>query len=373
MRILQVSSARAFGGGERHLADLARGLDARGHELFVALAEGSPLRERLSFLPEANVFTLPLRNALDVRGALGLSRLAREKEADVVHAHVARDYTLASFAARRNARARLVITRHVLFPLSRLHRVALSNVSRVIAVSHAVARALRAQKIFDEGKIRVVENGIDLTRFSRPRGGFEQGGLYDKGARLRVGIVGEVSPNKGHVEFLHAAARVAEVLGDGVEFFVAGDDPARGGAYRERVAEAAEGSGLSGRLRFLGRLDEEEMPRLFASLDLLVSASHSEAFGLAMVEALACAVPVVATATEGAREVIEDGANGLLVPVGDVHALAAAVVSLLKDEARRRAFGERASGAARERFDIARTVEATERVYAEAVAAGSSG
>src|SRR5687768_11510615 len=114
MRILQVSSARAFGGGERHLADLARGLHGRGHELFVALAEGSPLRGRLSFLPEGNVFTLPLRNALDLPGALGLSRLAREKEVDVVHAHVARDYTLASFAARRNARARLVITRHVL-------------------------------------------------------------------------------------------------------------------------------------------------------------------------------------------------------------------------------------------------------------------
>jgi glycosyltransferase involved in cell wall biosynthesis len=372
MRILQVSSARAFGGGERHLADLARGLDARGHELFVALAEGSPLRERLSFLPEANLSALPLRNALDVRGALGLSRLAREKEVDIVHAHVARDYTLASFAARRNARARLVITRHVLFPLSRAHRLALSNVSRVIAVSHAVARALRAQKIFDEEKIRVVENGVDLTRFARARDGFKNEGRADKGARLRVGIVGEMSPVKGHVEFLQAAARVAEVFGGGVEFFVVGDDLARGGAYRERVAEVVESLRLSGRVRFLGRLDEEEMPRLFASLDLLVSASRSEAFGLAMVEALACGVPVVATATEGAREVVEDGADGLLVPVGDVNALAEAVVSLLGDESRRRAFGERASDAARGRFDIARTIEATERVYAEAVAAGPS-
>jgi glycosyltransferase involved in cell wall biosynthesis len=371
MRILQVSSARAFGGGERHLADLARGLDARGHEIFVALAEGSPLRERLPFLPGGNVFTLPLRNALDLPGALKLSRLAREKEVDIIHAHVARDYTLASFAARRNARARFVITRHVLFPLSRAHRLALSNVSRVIAVSHAVARALRARKIFDDEKIRVVGNGVDLTRFSRPRSRFKKGGRDGVGARLRVGIVGEVSPNKGHIDFLHAAARVAEVLGGGVEFFVVGDDLERGGGYRERVGEAVEAWGLSGRLRFLGRLDEEEMPRLLASLDLLVSASHSEAFGLAMVEALACGVPVVATATEGAREVVEDGANGLLVPVGDVHALADAIASLLEDEPRRRAFGQRGSGAARERFDIARTVEATERVYAEAVADGS--
>ena len=92
-----------------------------------------------------------------------------------------------------------------------------------------------------------------------------------------------------------------------------------------------------------------------------------------MVEAMACGVPVVATATEGAREIVEDGADGLLVPIGDVDALASAVASLLEDGARRRAFGERASASARARFDLARMVEATERVYEEAVAGRSSG
>ena len=370
MRILQVSSARAFGGGERHLADLTRGLSERGHELHAALVEGSPLRERLSFLSEGNIHTLRLRNALDVFGASDLARLAREKEFDIVHAHVARDYTLASFAARRNTRARLVITRHVLFPLSRAHRLALSNVSRVIAVSGAVARALGAQKIFDAEKIRVVENGVDVARFEQAREKFKK---EDGDGPLRVGIVGELSPVKGQVEFLHAAAQVAEVFGGGVEFLIVGEDASRGGEYRERVAEAVEALGLSGRVRLLGRLAEDEMPRLLASLDLLVSASSSEAFGLAMVEAMACGVPVVTTATEGAREIVEDGADGLLVPVGDVNALASAVVSLLKDKARRRALGERASASARTRFDLARMVEATERVYEEAVAGRTSG
>src|SRR5205085_3884176 len=93
---------------------------------------------------------------------------------DVIHAHVARDYTLASLAARRAAGARLVITRHVLFPLSRLHRRALSNVSRVIAVSDAVARSLRAQNLFDPEKIRVVKNGVDVRRFADAREEFER-------------------------------------------------------------------------------------------------------------------------------------------------------------------------------------------------------
>jgi glycosyltransferase involved in cell wall biosynthesis len=180
--VLQVSSARSLGGGERHLSDLARGLSERGSEIFVALPEGSPLRDGLAFLPARNVFTLPLRNALDAGSALKLARVARELEVDIIHAHVARDYTLAAFASRLAPRARLVLTRHVLFPLSRAHRLALSNVSRVIAVSGAVARTLRAGKVFAEDKIRVVENGVDVARFSRARAEYESAGERTSGA-----------------------------------------------------------------------------------------------------------------------------------------------------------------------------------------------
>jgi glycosyltransferase involved in cell wall biosynthesis len=367
MRILQVSSARAFGGGERHLADLAHGLTERGHEIFFVLREGAALRERLSFLPESDVFTLPLRNALDAGSALKLTRLAREKEVDVIHAHVARDYTLAAFAARRAPRARLVVTRHVLFPLSRAHRLALSNVARVIAVSGAVARTLRAQKIFAEDKIRVVENGIDLTRFARARAEFESRSDETAGSTLRVGIIGELSAVKGQEDFVRAAAVVVGEFGDRVEFLVVGEDNSRGGEYRARVEQLVSGLGLRGHVRLMGRLKEDELACLVASFDLFVSASRSEAFGMAMVEALACGVPVVATATDGAREIIEEGVTGLLVPVGDVNSLASSIASLLEDEGRRKAFGASALESARRRFDVTRMVEATERVYAEAI------
>jgi L-malate glycosyltransferase len=369
MRILQVSSAYTFGGGERHLSDLARGLNGRGHEIFVVLREGAALRQRLQGVPSQNVFTLPLRNSFDAISAVNLARFARSLRVEIIHAHVARDYTLAAFAARRAHGARFVLTRHVLFPLSRAHRFALSNVSRVIAVSGAVARALRAQKIFDEERIRVVENGVDLSRFELAREKF--GPRRDSPDRpWRVGIVGEVSPVKGQVEFLHAAAQVAERLPGRVEFFVVGEGAPRGGVYRARVAQAVEASRLAGCVRFPGRLDEEELPRLLASLDLLVSASRSEAFGLAMVEAMACGVPVVATATEGAKEVVEHDSNGLLVPVGDVNALASSITALLEDDARRHALGVRALSTARERFDLSRMVETTERVYEEALNVG---
>jgi L-malate glycosyltransferase len=367
MRILQVSSARAFGGGERHLSDLARGLAARGHELLFALVEDSPLREWLADIGARNVFTIPLRNSLDLRGALRLARLAREQRADILHAHVARDYTPAAFAARRASGARLVITRHVLFPLSGAHRLWLSNVSRVIAVSEAVARTLRAQKVFDPERIRVVANGIDVGRFRRACAESERTRAGRARDTLRVGIVGELSEVKGQEEFLRAAALVNDKLGGAVEFVIVGEDSSHDGSYRARLERLIVELKLEGRAHLLGRLNEDEVPEFLASLDLFVSASRTESFGMAMAEALACGVPVVAAATEGAREVVEDDATGLLVPAADVPALASAVTALLEDEGRRRKLGERAFESAAERFDLARMVEETERVYAEAL------
>jgi glycosyltransferase involved in cell wall biosynthesis len=365
IRVLQVSSARAFGGGERHLADLARGLHERGHELLAALREGSPLRERLSFLPEQNVYTLRLRNSLDITSGRKLARIARERGVDIIHAHVARDYAPAAFAARFAPASRLVITRHVLFPLSRANRLVLSNVSRVIAVSEPVARALHAQKIFDEDKVRVVENSVDLARFDRARA---EAGPDTPGRPFRVGIIGELSVIKGQEEFVRAAALVRKDFGERVEFLIAGEDNS-GGEYRTRVVRLVNELNLENHVRLLGRV--EDVSSLFVKLDVVVSASYSESFGMAMAEAFACGVPVVATATAGARSLIEDGVSGLLVPRGDVRGLAAAVISLLSDEERRLALGAQARRSARERFSAERMVEATERVYEEALGGGS--
>lgn len=367
VRILQVSSARAFGGGERHVADLARGLAARGHELYAALAPGSPLHAELAALPPENILTLPLRNALDLGSALRLARFVRERRVDIVHAHVARDYTLAAFAARRAAGSRLVITRHVLFPLGRVHRLALANVSRVVAVSGAVARALNAQGIFPAGKIRVVPNAVDVERFEAAREAFERTRQRTKEgerAPLRVGLVGELSEVKGQDVFLRAAALVAAQFGGAVEFAVVGADTSREGRHRARLEALVAELKLGGRVRLSG--EWEDTAGVLPSFDLFVSASRSEAFGMAMAEAMACGVPVVATATEGAREIVGHGVDGLIVPVGDARALAEAIASLVEDPALRKRFGERARASARERFGLGRMVEATERVYAEA-------
>lgn len=369
MRILQVSSARAFGGGERHLVDLARSLAERGHEVYAAIEPDSSLREPLlAALPRNNIYELSLRNLRDARGSMKLARFAHANKIEIVHAHVGRDYTPVAWAAshRRTHRGpHVVITRHVLFPLGRLNRFTLSNVSRVIAVSEAVARALRATKVFDPEKIRVVTNGVDLRRFEEARAALERVEAESRAARrpFRVGIVGELSEVKNQEDFVRAAALVIDELGPSVELLIVGDESARSGLYGARLEKLIGELQLEACVRIIRRC--EDVAPLIASLDVLVSASRSEAFGMVMAEAAACGVPVVATATEGAGEIVMDGSTGLIVPIGDVRALASAIVSLLGDDSLRLALGSNAREVARTRFSLERMVAETERVYAE--------
>src|SRR5690242_15061393 len=210
MRILQISSARHFGGGERHFVDLTNGLAESGHELFVAANPEAPILAELRQQVNQNFFELSPSNALNLAKAISLRRFAREQAIEIVHAHMARDYPLAALAVGWNGGASLVITRHVLFPMSKLHRITQRRVAKVIAVSEAVASVLRRQGIFRHDQINVVPNGIDLAKF-RPRL------VQHSSGGLRVGILGELTQNKGQIEFVRAAEIVAAEI-DNVDF-----------------------------------------------------------------------------------------------------------------------------------------------------------
>ena len=366
MKILHISSARSVGGGERHLADLAGALSRRGHEVYAALPANSPLRHKLKSLPAENIFTLSLRNALDVKSALELARHVREHGIEIVHAHVARDYPLAALAVRRASPAKLFITRHVLFRLNRLHTVTFRQVARVIAVSRAVERSLIARKIFPARKITVIPNGIDFHCFDASLQGFEREdyrrSLNVPPGSLLVGTVGEIKRQKGYEDFLRAAAIIART-DKRAHFIIAGADTTRAGEHQALLERLIIELDLKGRVHLTGWL--EDVAPLLSALDVYVSASHTESFGLAIVEAMSAGRAVVATATMGALEIINDEKFGRIIPIGDTQALATSVLSLLEDETARARLGHLAQDYARSHFGLDQMVDATEQAYLE--------
>lgn len=371
MRILQISSAKNFGGGERHFVDLCRGLSAGGSEVFAALRVGNDWGGRLSFLTDGNFVRVGLRNSLDVLSARRLAKFIRDNNIEIVHAHLARDYPAASLAVRLAPGARLVLTRHVLFPLNFLQKFVLGNVSKVIAVSNAVESSLR--KTFSADKIVVVYNGIEgasgtKTDFAIRRKSFRL--AHDIAAdRLLIGIVGELKTLKGQEDFVLAAQITARDF-PAAHFVVVGKDNSRNQNYRQKLKRLVKVFGLESRFLWLDWV--EETGELFGALDVFVSASHSESFGLAIAEAMGNACAVVATETDGAREIIEDNKTGKLVPINKPVELAEAVGVLLSDANRRRVLGENARQAVSEKFGVERMVSETQKVYREVLGENKS-
>ena len=360
MRILHISSARTFGGGERHVADLCRGLAERGHDVYVALRPTNEWQHRLSFLPPDNIVHVSIRNSFGVISSLRLAEFIKQNEIDIVHAHVARDYIPASIACLAAKPAKFVLTRHLVFPLKPFNRFALKNLSKAIGVSAPVGEGLR--RVFPLDKVAVIRNGLDVNSLSeddhaRLRKDFREFHGIPKDVPL-VGTLGELRELKGQRDFVLAAQEVVKEFPD-VHFVVVGKDNSVDRAFRRELRRLVGVLGLKDRFLWLDWIDDTDS--FFSAIDIFVSPSHSESFGLAMLEAMAHGRPVVATETEGARELF--GKDADLAKIGDPVTLARKIVAYLGDETARAASGERNRRTAGEKFSLKRMIDETEALY----------
>jgi len=368
MRILQINSAKNFGGGERHFVDLTKGLINRGHDLFVAASPRSPVLEKLLELPEENILKVNIKNSLDIFAARKLARFVRENEIEIVHAHLAKDYLPASFAVRLAPQAKLVFTRHVLFPMRKAQKYALENVSKVIAVSSSVEANLRNTFLIE--KITLVPNGIDIEKWSnvkteklRREFRFEHNISFDA---FLIGTLGELKQLKGQRDFVLAAQIIAQKRPE-AHFVIVGKDNSYGQEFRRELKRLVKVFNLENRFLWLDWV--EGTAPLLSAIDVFVSASHTESFGLAILEAMASGCAIVSTETEGAKELIENEKTGKLVPIKDPIRLAEAVCEFLEDEKNCENFGKNAKKKAQENFGLNEMICRTEKIYKDVLTA----
>ena len=355
MRILQISSARSIGGGERHLIDLSNELTKRGHDVFIGVIPGSPLPDALDQIPSDHIAEFPLRNALDVPTAVRIGRFARDKKIELINAHFAKDYPVTA-AAARIVGVPLILTRHVLFPMNGLHRIFLRDVRYVIAPSNAVSRSLRAQGLFSPEKIVTIRYGLDIDRFpERP---------YVRSETLRVGSVGNLDPVKGFDIFIRAAEIVSKEI-SGVRFKIVGEDRSRDGRNENDLRRLIGRANLHDTVELAGW--SSDIADVLSDIDIFVSASRSESFGFVIAEAMLSGVPVIATETEGAKEIISDPSLGRLVPVASVEHLAEAILELISNRSRREQLMAPGRDHIINNFSLKRMADETEALYKRVV------
>ena len=357
MKILHVDPEAGFGGGERQVVGLIRHLARRGHENVLAAAAGSRLA---AIVPGADARLRPLgiRNHLDVLAALRLRRLVALESPHVVHFHTSRAHAMSPWLRRYAPRA--IVTRRMDYAPRRGPWTDLlynRSVAAVVAISEEVRRRLAGAGVRRE-RISVIHSGVEPPAgLPGPAGRAAARARFGIGEELAIGVVAALEPRKGHDVLLRALAAVDREASPW-RCLVCG-----GGSQREPLARLAADLGLTARVRFLG--EQPQVADVLAALDVFVMPSRYEGLGVAVLEAMAMALPVVATAVGGIPETVESGRTGLLVPSEDSAALAAALGDLRRDRERARRMG----AAGRERvlaeFSMEAMVERYERLYDE--------
>jgi dTDP-glucose 4,6-dehydratase len=288
----------------------------------------------------------------------------------VLHAH----FWMSAWAAdrARPSSMPLVVTFHALGVVKRRYQGADdTSPAERIEVERAVAGA--ASRILatctDErselaalgvpgSRVSVVPCGVDIEQFSPHSPGSDQSSVPARRRRHRLLGVGRLVPRKGFDVSITALPRLPDT-----ELIIAGGGDASSDSERERLVSVAEQLGVADRVELIGQVTRADMPALLRSADVVVCSPWYEPFGLVPLEAMACGVPVVASAVGGMQDTVVDGVTGALVPPRDPASLAQAVRPLLDSSQLRRRFGQAGLDRARSRYSWAQIALETDAVY----------
>ena len=377
------------GGQNVHVAELAAGLVRLRHSVSVyTRRDDVDLPERVTTSARYEVVHVPAGPAAPVSKddlwphmtafADHLTEMLKFQQPDVEHAHFWMSAWASAQAARR-LHIPLLVTFHALgsvkrryqgpadtSPLNRIRvEVAVAEVAdRIVATATEEVRELELLGV-PSSKVSVVPCGVDLEHFTPGPTTKASPSAPARRCRYRLLSVGRLVPRKGYEIIIEALTRLPET-----ELLIAGGAGSGDAApepERDRLVAVAERLGVADRVRLIGQVARTDMPTLLRSADLVVCSPWYEPFGIVPLEAMACGVPVVASAVGGMLDTVLDSVTGALVPPRDPVALADVVGRLLESPTRRTELARAGLERVRSRYSWDRVAADTAAVYEQTV------
>jgi glycosyltransferase involved in cell wall biosynthesis len=364
---LHVDTARTWRGGQNQVLLTVNGLRSIGQRAALVAHPDGELRRR--FAEGLDLIPIAPRTEMDLTAAWRFARVLKQLAPDVVHAHDPHGVAMASlalsFSSSATNRSRkppaLIASRRVDFHLkgNSFSRWKYRQVDRFIAASEAIRRMLVADGVPAERTVTVHE-GIDVEHvIAAAPVNVHEAFFLPHGAPV-VGNIAALVPHKGQRYLVDAAHLVVREIPD-ARFVILGE-----GELREHLQKQVHEHHLEKHVVLPGfRVDALGCLKAF---DLFVMSSVTEGLGTSLLDAMACARPIVATTAGGIPEIVEDGVTGLLVPPRDAAALAAAIVRALRDPGLRTRIARAGLARVRDRFTVERMVEQTADVYGRVIA-----
>jgi glycosyltransferase involved in cell wall biosynthesis len=310
---------------------------------------------------------IPCNGRWDWNAVAQIRSLLAKHEVDVLHPHGYKADLYALAAARRN-RVALLATSHnwpskllSMRAYAALDRLALRRFDKVIVVSEVVADILRRAGVAPE-KIAMIPNGVDIDRFSSAAPTLRN--EIDLTYQPVVGFVGRLVPEKGGAILIRAAQQVLTVHPKAM-FVLVGEGPAR----QEWKALAGE-LGIEKQVVFAGA--RNDMPEVYAWLDMMVLPSQIEALPMCLLEGMASGKPVIATRVGAVPKLLMDGRCGLLIEPGNADALSSAILELLGNTEMARQLGEKGRAHVTKHFSAKAMANSYMRMYQEVLVSRSN-
>ena len=359
---VHIDTARTWRGGQNQVLLTVTGLSEMGHPAVLVANKGGELARRAEARREEGLRFVPFwpKSEFDFHAAWQLTRVFAATQPSVIHAHDPHAVALMSMAMKMpgvfTKPPLLVASRRVDFHLQRnaFSRWKNNNIQCWIAASAVIAGMLAKDGIAPD-KIHVVHEGVSVSKIDRVDNVDAHSAFFLPHNAPIVGNVAALVPHKGQRYLIAAAKRVVQEIPD-ARFVILGE-----GELREQLERQIKDLGLERHVILAGF--RPEIIGLIKSFDIFVMSSVTEGLGTSILDAMACAKPVVGTRAGGIPEAVRDEDTGLLVPPGDEAALAAALVRLLKDPALSARLGASGRQRAAEYFSVERMVSETLDVY----------
>ena len=337
-------NSEKIGGGNRILLELFEGMDRSRYQPIVMVPAHGPVEDELVerdvpfTVLDTIAFATHAGRLTQLRLLHRFTKWARRNPCGIYHSNGPDSYRLASIVAKKHRVSRVC---HIQSPATeeRLRHPFRIAPDIIVPCSRSIGHQIRGMSadVCGGALVKPVVNCADLERFTPgdpPQSLREELALSND--EKVVTIVGQVCKRKGHPEFLRMAAKLVRCVPD-TRFLILGEDLETGGAFADTMRKLTSDLGISDHVTFLGF--RPDVPDVIRASDIVVLPSHGEGLPLSLIEASACARPVVAYDIPGVDEAVIHETNGLLVPENDIDALTDATARLLANPDESRSMG----------------------------------
>jgi glycosyltransferase involved in cell wall biosynthesis len=354
LKILISCGSYSWGGLEMISLETAQKLREAGNNIIIICSAGSRLsnESRRSGFETIEVFSKDIKIFSSI---LKLKKYLKISNADVIHTNHSHDlWTITPALRFSRSAAKLFLTKHMASGVKKtdiFHRYLYKRVNGIFAISNFIKESVLKTCPVPYEKVRLLPVGIDMKKFSRDNYSKEEikAEIQIPSGKLIIGMMGRMTPGKGHEEFLEAAKIINEKYQEKVFFLVVGSASFGEDGYEDKIIDYSRELNIENIL-FTGYTDNS--PKLLAVMDILAFPSHDESFGRVLLEAMALEIPAAASGNAGVLDIAVDNETGILFEPKNSALLAKALMRLIESEELRTKMGKASKKRAEEVFSF---------------------